>query len=169
VGIPQSWSFKLLEIKIYNRFSTLLNRLRCWVTDCKSPVVHLPDITRSESGTHYVMFLVGFELSHSIQKDRKPIVNLYFSSVTIILVLFGEIGIPPVTQTHYMRFGVKSTSLHSTQEGRKPIVNFKFKPPEWPKGVSSGSYQIDHLMGASTLKEPIQKPVRSVVKSELTN
>lgn len=76
------------------------------------------------------MFLVGFELSHSIQKDRKPIVILDFSLVKSTLVLFSSIGIPSVTQTHYMRFGVKTTSFRSTQEGRKPIVNFKFKPPE---------------------------------------
>lgn len=142
-------------MKIYNRFSTLLNRLRCWVTDYKSSVVNLPDRTRSERGTHYVKFLGGTELSYSIQKDRKPVVNLYCSSITIILVLFGDVEIPPVTKKHFMIFGAKSTSVYSTRERQKPILNFCFKLLEWTKGASSGNYTIDRLMESNTLKEAI--------------
>ena len=116
------------------------------------------------------MFLVGFELSHSIQKDRKPVVDLYFSSVKTTLVLFSDIGIPLVTQTHYMRFRVKTTSYHSTQEGGKPIVKFKYKQPEWTKGVSSANYKIDDLMQANTgnWENAILKPVHSTVNWERT-
>jgi catalase len=115
------------------------------------------------------MFLVGFELSDSIQKDREPIVNLYLSSFKTILVLFSDIGIPPCDSNALYEIGVKTTSFRSTQEGRKPIVNFKFKPPEWTKGVSSSNYKIDYLMQASIRKKAIQKLVRSIVNSERTD
>ena len=64
-------------MKIYNRRSTLLNRVERLVAGHEQLVVHLFDITRADRGPHCMIFAAG---AQSLHVDFN-----YFSAICIII------------------------------------------------------------------------------------